>query len=672
MNTKKLLYILTLLCLFFLVLIHNVKAGFYDEWAKFFQNDLFDQWNKQTITPDSNIKVADSKSNNDNICFHSEMSIGHENDDVKNLQQFLYDKGFYKEGLITGYFGPLTAKAVMNFQNYYFDEILKPMGLLKATGYVGQATLKKIHELTQCNFERNEISENNTEEDNEIDLTIDVGLPSQESKIINKDTVLKWYRLDRSFIKGCYSDIWDNYCYQNMATLGIDAFKFEPCIKYYIDKQGIKINDFKANFYLSCSACGCEIPDTYVQIEPAYAEKIKLIGFVETPNNSFIPTTTTTKKPFQVVSVIDVPCYVFPHEAYVNEPVHVVSWWDSKKVAKEDQFPSINDVNGEWLFSNGQNIDDVQIINNSMCQNFFWPYSENYSYSNDLISGRLSSIRYSEVDCYAFKKPGDYIYRASYVKDDKYKKITYNYNCEFKVEENPKYKIIFVTKDKYQGDFAWDPRCINDYQIVGNTLCTNQAKEYGLSGEFEAIFDLQKIGGYVYRSAYSLNENKINENIKLYAGRYNVNLVYKNLFCDGRYSKFFNVYNCSFSKSRVIENSMFCQLPSLHTIIPYINAGVWNLKSFYECEQLFSVADCSDAPWTPCGNKPFTSRKDPSSSEKIYGRTLSIPFASCTQKNPWESCTTDRETSEVKCSEEHQLLCAEKKAKTDLERKDQE
>ena len=199
-----------------------------------------------------------------------------------------------------------------------------------------------------------------------------------------------------------------------------------------------------------------------------------------------------------------------------------------------------------------------------------------YNYSNDLVSGHLSSIRYSVVDCYAFKKPGDYTYRASYVKDDKYKKITYNYNCEFKVEENPKYKIIFVTKDKYQGDFAWDPRCINDYQVVGNTLCTNQAKEYGLSGDFEAIFDLRKIGGYVYRSVHSSNENKINENIKLYAERYNVNLVYKNLFCDGRYSKFFDVYNCSPIKSRVTESSMFCQLPSLHSMLPsaYSNEDV--------------------------------------------------------------------------------------------------
>ncbi|HRZ29325.1 MAG TPA: hypothetical protein P5052_00775 [Candidatus Paceibacterota bacterium] len=106
------------------------------------------------------------------------------------------------------------------------------------------------------------------------------------------------------------------------------------------------------------------------------------------------------------------------------------------------------------MLADGQILNDIQVIDNSLCQTFFWPYKDPYDYSNNIVFGRLSSIRYSEADCYAFKKPGTYIYRASYIKEEKYQKTTYNYNCEFKVEENPKYKIIFVTEDRYPGNFA--------------------------------------------------------------------------------------------------------------------------------------------------------------------------------------------------------------------------
>jgi len=47
---------------------------------------------------------------------------------------------------------------VIKFQSYYFDEILKPLGLLKATGYVGSATLKKLNSLTQCVIKTNNTS----------------------------------------------------------------------------------------------------------------------------------------------------------------------------------------------------------------------------------------------------------------------------------------------------------------------------------------------------------------------------------------------------------------------------------------------------------------------------------------------------------------------------------
>jgi len=55
----------------------------------------------------------------------------------------------YPEGLVTGYFGPLTLSAVKRFQQKYWQEILAPWGLTKdqATGFVGPTTRAKINQL---------------------------------------------------------------------------------------------------------------------------------------------------------------------------------------------------------------------------------------------------------------------------------------------------------------------------------------------------------------------------------------------------------------------------------------------------------------------------------------------------------------------------------------------
>ena len=41
---------------------------------------------------------------------------GTKGEDVMNLQGFLFENGYYREGFITGYFGTLTKTAVMRFQ----------------------------------------------------------------------------------------------------------------------------------------------------------------------------------------------------------------------------------------------------------------------------------------------------------------------------------------------------------------------------------------------------------------------------------------------------------------------------------------------------------------------------------------------------------------------------
>ena len=57
---------------------------------------------------------------------------GRQGDDITLLQTHLSDNGYYPEALITGYFGPLTRKAVIRYQ------ILN--GIVPAVGYVGPLT----------------------------------------------------------------------------------------------------------------------------------------------------------------------------------------------------------------------------------------------------------------------------------------------------------------------------------------------------------------------------------------------------------------------------------------------------------------------------------------------------------------------------------------------------
>ncbi|MCK5044909.1 peptidoglycan-binding protein [Candidatus Parcubacteria bacterium] len=71
----------------------------------------------------------------------SQLRIGMNNEDITLLQEVLAtDPEVYPEGLITGYFGPLTERAVKRFQ--------KRMGV-EQVGVVGPKTLSKINELLE-------------------------------------------------------------------------------------------------------------------------------------------------------------------------------------------------------------------------------------------------------------------------------------------------------------------------------------------------------------------------------------------------------------------------------------------------------------------------------------------------------------------------------------------
>jgi hypothetical protein len=68
------------------------------------------------------------------------------NPDVKELQDRLRTEGLYTLSTSTAYFGVTTRDAVIRYQEKYADEILKPLGLTKGTGFVGPYTRAKLNQ----------------------------------------------------------------------------------------------------------------------------------------------------------------------------------------------------------------------------------------------------------------------------------------------------------------------------------------------------------------------------------------------------------------------------------------------------------------------------------------------------------------------------------------------
>lgn len=75
------------------------------------------------------------------------LRLGALGDEVKKLQTFLSKEGSYSEGFITGYFGPLTEKAVNIFQTKYASEILLPQSLSIPTGFAKNYTQAVINSI---------------------------------------------------------------------------------------------------------------------------------------------------------------------------------------------------------------------------------------------------------------------------------------------------------------------------------------------------------------------------------------------------------------------------------------------------------------------------------------------------------------------------------------------
>ena len=82
------------------------------------------------------------------------LKVGSVDVDVKYLQRFLNNRGFTvattgagSKGQESSVFDNNTKQALIKFQEAYASEILRPVGLIKGTGYLGAGTIKKINAL---------------------------------------------------------------------------------------------------------------------------------------------------------------------------------------------------------------------------------------------------------------------------------------------------------------------------------------------------------------------------------------------------------------------------------------------------------------------------------------------------------------------------------------------
>lgn len=76
------------------------------------------------------------------------LKLGDSGDEVTLLQTWLsLDAAVYPEGIVSGWFGPLTKTAVIRFQDKYYEDVLAPWNFTKGTGYVGSTTRAKLNAL---------------------------------------------------------------------------------------------------------------------------------------------------------------------------------------------------------------------------------------------------------------------------------------------------------------------------------------------------------------------------------------------------------------------------------------------------------------------------------------------------------------------------------------------
>ena len=114
---------------------------------------IFFVWGRFTLE----IPFVRAENGGNTFFFNKNLKIGDNNGDVRALQKILNNNpateissvGAGSAGHETDFFGELTKKAVIKFQELYESDILKPFGLKSGTGFVGTATRLKLNSLSE-------------------------------------------------------------------------------------------------------------------------------------------------------------------------------------------------------------------------------------------------------------------------------------------------------------------------------------------------------------------------------------------------------------------------------------------------------------------------------------------------------------------------------------------
>src|SRR3990167_8130268 len=99
-----------------------------------------------------NVPIALAVTTQDCVALTRNLSLGMSGSDIQLLQQVLNRDqrttlamtGPGSRGMESQYFGPITKRAVIAFQDMYADEVLTPVGLTAGSGYVGVFTRAKL------------------------------------------------------------------------------------------------------------------------------------------------------------------------------------------------------------------------------------------------------------------------------------------------------------------------------------------------------------------------------------------------------------------------------------------------------------------------------------------------------------------------------------------------